>query len=135
MSLRKKYFCCARKRIRVFTRVGFYDRLTGSITYFNKNTYDLLQPVPISSTTGHKYVYQNAGEMQNNGIELQFDYTILNYKDYSLSLVSTSQHCATGSQNCNMRKRLEASLPLKKNGHVLMKGIHSMSGICTHRQE
>lgn len=85
MSLRKKYFRCARKRIRVFTRVGFYDRLTGSITYFNKNTYDLLQPVPISSTTGHKYVYQHAGEMQNSGIELQFDYTILNYKDYSLS--------------------------------------------------
>lgn len=93
----------------MFTRVGFYDRLTGSITYFNKNTYDLLQPVPISSTTGHKYVYQNAGEMQNSGIELQFDYTILNYEDYSLSF---------GFNLATLRNRVTKLQHEKKTGSV-----------------
>lgn len=49
---------------------GIFNRLSGTIEYYIKNTKDLLLRVPISSTTGVTTIMQNVGSMQNKGWEL-----------------------------------------------------------------
>ncbi|GAB4246459.1 MAG: TonB-dependent receptor [Ekhidna sp.] len=53
------------------------DRITGSFTYFNKQTEDLLLDVPIPSTTGFTILTQNIGELENSGIEIELNASIL----------------------------------------------------------
>jgi len=52
------------------TDFGFLDsRITGSFAYFNKETYDLLQAVPLTRTSGHSSITRNVGSVVNKGIE------------------------------------------------------------------
>jgi TonB-linked SusC/RagA family outer membrane protein len=47
----------------------FNNRVNGEIDYYIKNTSDLLQQVPIPSTTGFRTQWKNIGELQNKGWE------------------------------------------------------------------
>ena len=50
---------------------GLYDeRVYGSIEYFNRDSKDLLQSVPISRVTGFSSTLKNVGEINNRGLEL-----------------------------------------------------------------
>jgi TonB-linked SusC/RagA family outer membrane protein len=59
----------------------FKQRLTGSIEYFNRDSKNLLQDVPISTTTGFGSALANVGEINNSGIELELGGDIINNKD------------------------------------------------------
>jgi TonB-linked SusC/RagA family outer membrane protein len=48
----------------------FAQRLYGTIEYFNRDSRDLLQSVPISRVTGFTSTLKNVGEMNNSGLEL-----------------------------------------------------------------
>lgn len=48
----------------------FAQRLYGTIEYFNRDSRDLLQNVPISRVTGFTSTLRNIGEMNNRGLEL-----------------------------------------------------------------
>ena len=48
----------------------FGQRLYGTIEYFNRDSRDLLQYVPISRVTGFTSTLRNVGEMNNKGLEL-----------------------------------------------------------------
>jgi len=61
------------------------ERITGSVAYFNKYTFDLLQQVPLSRTSGHSSIYMNVGELSNSGIELMLDFSIIKSTDFNLS--------------------------------------------------
>ncbi len=51
---------------------GLFDnRLRGTVEYFNRDSKDLLQDVPISSVTGFGSVLQNIGEINNKGLEIE----------------------------------------------------------------
>ncbi|WP_306353240.1 SusC/RagA family TonB-linked outer membrane protein [Flavobacterium sp. '19STA2R22 D10 B1'] len=52
------------------------NRVSGSFAYYNKNTFDLLQAVRMSYTTGHATQLVNAGDVVNKGIEAQLDVEI-----------------------------------------------------------
>ncbi|MEO6136282.1 MAG: TonB-dependent receptor [Ginsengibacter sp.] len=56
----------------------FNQRLFGSIEYFNRNSKDLLQDVPISRVTGFSSTLKNVGEINNHGIELELGGDIIN---------------------------------------------------------
>jgi TonB-linked SusC/RagA family outer membrane protein len=62
------------------------QRLSGSATYFNRRTYDLLQAVPLSPTTGFSSQDRNLGEMTNKGIELELSYDIIRTEDFTWNL-------------------------------------------------
>lgn len=62
------------------------NRLNGSFTYFNRRTYDLLQEVPLSPTTGFAEQDQNLGEMTNKGIEVELNYDIFRGEDFNWSV-------------------------------------------------
>jgi len=62
------------------------NRISGSVAYYNKFTYDLLQAVPLSLTTGHSSQNQNIGEVLNTGIELELTGEIIRTKDLNWSI-------------------------------------------------
>lgn len=58
------------------------DRLSLSGTYFKNVTEDVLLDFPIANSRGYDRIYSNAAEIQNNGIELDLGYAIINTKDF-----------------------------------------------------
>ncbi len=60
----------------------FSDRVTGSISYYMKNTSDLLFPVPVTQTSGFSNVIKNGGKLQNTGIEFDITSTNVNTGDF-----------------------------------------------------
>jgi len=63
----------------------FNSRIEGSVSYFNKETYDLLQNVPLTRTSGHSSITQNIGSMVNSGFETIMDFNIIRTSDFNLS--------------------------------------------------
>ena len=65
---------------------GLFDnRLHGTIEYFNRNSKDLLQDVPISSVTGFGSVLQNIGEINNKGVEIELSGDIIRNRNITWS--------------------------------------------------
>lgn len=65
-----------------FTFGVFQNRLTGSFAYFQRRTYDLLQSVPLSRTTGFSSQSRNLGEMTNKGIEAELGFDVISTPDF-----------------------------------------------------
>lgn len=63
----------------------FKQRLRGTIEYFNRDSKNLLQDVPISMVTGFSSTLQNIGRINNHGIELELNGDILAKGDWSWS--------------------------------------------------
>lgn len=73
----------------VGTDFGFFEeRVTGSFAYFNKRTFDLLQSVPITRTSGHTDITQNIGTVDNKGFEAIINVAIINKKDFQWSVTA-----------------------------------------------
>lgn len=63
----------------------FNNRLKISPELYWNTTHDLLYQSAIPSVTGYTKQMQNIGEVENKGVELTFNYDILQGKDYVLS--------------------------------------------------
>ena len=65
---------------------GFFDnRITGSVEYFNRDSKDLLQDVPISTITGFSSTLQNVGSINNHGIEFELAGDIIRNSNFRWS--------------------------------------------------
>jgi hypothetical protein len=62
------------------------NHLTGDITYYRKNSYDLLFNVPLSYTTGFSNQTRNNGKLYNQGVEVTLNAQIFRSKHISWSL-------------------------------------------------
>ena len=60
-------------------------KFNGSIDFYWNTTKDCLMLVPINSTTGFSYKFMNAAKTSNKGIELAFNYNIIDKADFNLS--------------------------------------------------
>ncbi len=58
----------------------------GNVGYYNRNTYDLLLEVNMSLTQGHENQTQNAGSMNNHGLELGLNFDIIKSNNFTWSL-------------------------------------------------
>ena len=57
---------------------GFWgQRLRGTVEYFNRNSKNLLQDVPISTVTGFSSTLQNVGCINNHGLEVELNGDII----------------------------------------------------------
>ena len=66
---------------------GLWDnRLSGTLEYFNRDSKDLLQSVPISTVTGFDSTLKNVGEVNNKGIEIEISGDIIRNKEVTWSL-------------------------------------------------
>lgn len=59
----------------------FQNRLSGTIEYYNADTYDILQSVNLPSTAGVGSYLANIGEMNNRGVELSLNGVIFENKE------------------------------------------------------
>lgn len=64
----------------------FNDKISGSIAYYNKKTFDILQSVGLSRTTGFSSINRNIGEVINKGIEIELNYDIISTDDFNWSV-------------------------------------------------
>jgi len=66
---------------------GIFDgRISGSFSYYHKETYDLLQDVPLTRTSGHSNITQNVGTVVNKGIEGILNFDIVRTTDLNINL-------------------------------------------------
>jgi len=61
------------------------DRISGSVEYFNRDSKDLLQDVPISRVTGFTSTLKNIGEINNKGVEVELNGDIIRSGDFRWS--------------------------------------------------
>ena len=72
---------------------GLLDqRITGTVEYFNRDSRNLLQDVPISRVTGFSSTLQNIGEINNHGIEVELYGEIVKNNDLTWGLGLTASH-------------------------------------------
>ena len=64
------------------------NRITGSVGYYNRQTNDLLQSVPLSTTSGHSSQTQNVGEVENKGIEIELSADVVKWGDFTWNIYS-----------------------------------------------
>lgn len=70
---------------------GFWDqRLWGTVEFFNRDSKDLLQDVPISTVTGFSSTLRNIGEVNNKGWEIELGGDIMRKKDFTWSASLTA---------------------------------------------
>lgn len=64
----------------------FGQRLRGTIEYFNRDSKNLLQDVPISTVTGMSSVLRNIGRINNHGVEIEINGDIISTRDWTWNL-------------------------------------------------
>jgi len=62
----------------------FKNRLTLDVSYYNKETSDLILPKSVSATSGFTFAWQNAATISNKGIELNMTIAALKSDDLNL---------------------------------------------------
>ena len=70
----------------------FSQRLTGSLEYFNRDSKNLLQDVPLSRVTGFYTTLDNVGEINNRGLEFELYGEIMRAGDFTWSAGLTASH-------------------------------------------
>ena len=63
-----------------------FQRMSGSVTVFNKNTEDLLFDMPLSFTTGHETQSVNLGKLYNRGIEIEANVDVIQGRDLNWNI-------------------------------------------------
>jgi TonB-linked SusC/RagA family outer membrane protein len=66
------------------------NRINGTIEYFNRDSKNLLQDVPISWVTGLSSTLSNIGEINNHGVEIELNADILRINDFTWNLGITA---------------------------------------------
>lgn len=65
---------------------GLFDKLTGSVEYFQKESRNLLFDVPMPTSAGVASQVQNIGKLVNRGVELELRYNVIKTKDFSATV-------------------------------------------------
>ncbi len=68
------------------------QRLIGSVEYFNRDSKNLLQDVPISTVTGFSSTLKNVGEINNKGVEIELSGEILKIGGFTWNAGLTASH-------------------------------------------
>ena len=110
------------------------NRVTGSLNYYQKNTTDLLFPVPVSQTSGFQFTLQNLGAMENKGFEFELSSVNLSTDDFSWSTsfnITTNENIVTDLGGRNLISGVNAFLENQPAGVYYMPvyaGINTATG-------
>ncbi len=64
----------------------FKDRLGLNLTYYNNEIKDVLLDVSTSPSSGFNNQYKNGAKLANSGLEIDFDFKLLQHEDYNISV-------------------------------------------------
>ena len=89
---------------------GLFDKLTGTIEYFRKDSKDLLFSESQPSSTGVTSITKNLGKVSNSGIEIELNYNVFKNKDWNVTV----------GANATFLKNELVTLPeeMKENGYI-----------------
>ncbi len=74
------------KQMNVGLDYGFLNnRISGVVDYYRKNTTDLLLYAEMAPSTGYNQVFQNVGEVQNEGLEISISTVNIDKRDFKWS--------------------------------------------------
>ena len=74
------------EQINIGVDFGFNNgKISGTIDVYEKNTKDLLQQTPIPTSSGFSNMLINRGTLENKGVELGLDVTVIDKGDLNLS--------------------------------------------------
>ena len=62
------------------------DRVSGTIDFYDKKTKDLLQNIPIPTSSGYSNILINKGDISNKGIELAMNFDLISNDEFEFSL-------------------------------------------------
>ncbi|WP_036787803.1 SusC/RagA family TonB-linked outer membrane protein [Phocaeicola abscessus] len=65
---------------------SLFDRLTGTIEYFRKDSKSLLFEVPTAYSIGVSSIKANIGKVSNSGLEIDLNYQLVRSADFNLSI-------------------------------------------------
>ncbi len=65
---------------------GLFNKVSGTIEFFQKESQDLLFDVAIATSTGVSSYTQNIGKSRNRGIEVDLSYNFIKTKDFSATI-------------------------------------------------
>lgn len=65
---------------------NLFNRLSGSIDYFNRLTTDMLFSFPVAPSMGYTSYYANVGNMRNTGAELSLNLALIQNKNINWSI-------------------------------------------------
>ena len=75
------------EQINIGVDFGFNNgKISGTIDVYEKNTKDLLQQTPIPTSSGFSNMLINRGTLENKGLELGLDVTVIDKGDLNLSV-------------------------------------------------
>lgn len=75
------------------TEFRLWNRLSGGIEYFYKQTWDLLYARPLPPSNGSpSFIWENTMKMYNSGIEAEFNYDIFMQRDFRWSVGLNMTH-------------------------------------------
>lgn len=96
-------------QVNIGTDLSFFkNRLSFTADVYRKKTYDLLLNAALPPTSGYSTVYKNVGSVQNQGLELSLNGTVLQSKDF------------TWTANFNISWNQSKVLALAENQDALM---------------
>lgn len=99
-----------------------------TIDYYNKQTKDLLIDAPISRLTGFDSQWQNAGQVENRGIELGINATLLNKDNLTWNINFNVAH------NQNLIKQLDSPITKFAGDVIRFQEGFPMNSFWLHRQ-
>jgi len=62
---------------------NFFDL---GVSFWNKETTDLLLPFTVPMSTGFTSIFRNAGDMTNTGVDIDYNFDVLRNKDWYISI-------------------------------------------------
>jgi TonB-linked SusC/RagA family outer membrane protein len=102
------------------------NRITVGFDFYRKYTTNLLLQLPIASQTGYNNIFANAGEMSNEGYELNINSDVFQHKNFTWSL---NLNVAT---NKNKIQKLPA--PIIKTGVIILQEGSPLYSFYLHKQ-
>lgn len=89
---------------------GLFNRLSGTIEYFSKDSKDLLFDVSQPTSVGVPSIIQNIGKVTNSGVEIDLSYNVFKNKDWNVAV----------GANATFIKNKITNLPatMKENGYI-----------------
>ncbi len=71
---------------------GLFNRISGSVEFYNRKTSDMLLAYPLSRTSGFTSITQNIGEIRNRGIEVLLDGKVVSQGKFQWDIILNVSH-------------------------------------------
>lgn len=72
--------------------IGFFNKYSLTFSWYNRQTVDMITDVTIPSSAGFTSYKDNMGETRNRGYEISLNGTIVNHKDWGVSVSANFAH-------------------------------------------